>query len=146
MRAYWEVRQNDTQRTFVALGGDSGLRGYPAQYFYGFGASRILSNLEYRSLPLKLQSVHIGGVLFYDAGTVYRRLSSASFHHSAGAGLRVLFPQLNRTVFRLDAGFPLDTPGIGVQLTYSSDQVVPLTDLEDRLAAADPNASVRQSL
>jgi hypothetical protein len=142
--AYWDARRNDTQRTFVALGGDNGLRGYPAQRFYAFGARRILANFEYRSQPWLLQSVHLGVVAFYDVGSVYERLATARFHHDVGAGLRVLFPQLNRTVFRFDLGIPLESPGFSVQMTYGSDPMVPLTAAEDLTVSADD--SVRQSL
>jgi hypothetical protein len=142
--AFWDARRNDTQRTFVALGGDNGLRGYGAQRFYDFGARRLLANVEYRSKPWLLQSVHLGLVAFYDAGSVYRKLSTARFHHDAGLGLRVLFPQLNRSVFRLDFGVPLDGPGASVQLSYGSDPIVPLTAAEDVAASADDSS--RQSL
>jgi hypothetical protein len=142
--AYWDARAHDTQRTFVSLGGDNGLRGYAAQRFYAFGARRILANFEYRSQPWLLQSVHLGVVAFYDVGSVYQRLSQARFHHNVGAGLRVLFPQLNRTVFRLDFGVPLDSPGLSVQMTYGSDPILPLTAAEDLQVSTDD--SVRQSL
>jgi hypothetical protein len=142
--AYWDARNHDTQRTFVSLGGDNGLRGYTAQRFGGFGARRILANLEYRSQPWLLQSVHLGVVAFYDVGSVYQRLTAARFHHDVGAGLRVLFPQLNRTVFRFDLGVPLDSPGFSVQMTYGSDPIVPLTAAEDLAVSADN--SVRQNL
>lgn len=135
--AFWDVRSHDTQRTFVSLGGDNGLRGHAAQRFYAFGARRILGNFEYRSQPWLLQSVHLGLVAFYDVGSVYQRLSAARFHHDVGAGLRVLFPQLNRTVFRFDLGVPLDSPGFSVQMTYGSDPIVPLTAAEDLAVSAD---------
>ncbi|HET8938493.1 MAG TPA: BamA/TamA family outer membrane protein [Polyangiales bacterium] len=138
--AYWDVRSHDTQRTFVSLGGDNGLRGYAAQRFYAFGARRILGNFEYRSQPVLLQSVHLGLVAFYDVGSVYQRLSAARFHHDVGAGLRVLFPQLNRTVFRFDVGVPLDSPGFSVQMTYGSDPILPLTAAEDLASSADDAA------
>jgi hypothetical protein len=88
--------------------------------------------------------VHLGLVAFYDVGSVYQRLTAARFHHDVGAGLRVLFPQLNRTVFRFDLGLPLDSPGFSVQMTYGSDPIVPLTAAEDLAVSADE--SVRQSL
>jgi hypothetical protein len=145
-RTVWDVRHNDSQRTFVALGGDNALRGYPAQHFYTFGGSRLFGTLEYRSRPWLLQSVHLGVVGFYDAGTVYVRLANARFHHCVGAGLRVLFPQLNRTVFRFDVGVPLDSTGVAAQLTYGSDQLIPMTPAEDAISDSDQSSSVRQSL
>lgn len=144
--AFWDVRRNDTQRTFVSLGGDNGLRGYAAQRFYAFGARAVLANFEYRSQPWLLQSVHLGLVAFYDVGSVYKTLAAARFHHDAGVGLRVLFPQLNRSVFRVDFGVPLDSTGLSVQLSYGSDPIVPLSAAEDLAASAGDSSSVRQSL
>ncbi|HKU42032.1 MAG TPA: hypothetical protein VJR89_27930 [Polyangiales bacterium] len=133
-RAFWDGRRNDSQRALVALGGSNGLRGYPAQFSYGRGASRVLSNLEYRTRPWLLQSIHIGLVAFYDAGVVYPALYEPGLHHGVGAGLRVLFPQFNRSVFRLDVGHAVGEPGFSVLLTYGGDQVVALTPEEDRAA------------
>ncbi len=136
MRVIWDGRRHDSQNTLVALGGNSGLRGYRSQYFFSFGGSYVLGNLEYRSRPLKLQSVHLGAVAFYDAGTTYTQLSAARLHHAAGAGLRVLFPQFNRYAFRLDAGVPLDSHGFAVTFSYGSDQAIALTPGEDALASS----------
>jgi hypothetical protein len=135
-RASWDVRHNDTQRTFVALGGDNGLRGYAAQRFWTVGGRRILGNLEYRSQPWQIQSVHLGAVAFYDVGSVYRALAGAEFHQAVGLGLRVLFPQFNHSVFRVDFGVPLERAGgVGMLLSYSSEQFVPLTAAEDAAAS-----------
>jgi hypothetical protein len=130
-----DARDRDTQNTLVTLGGDAGLRGYPSQYFYGFGVSRWVSNVEYRTRPWMLQSIHLGLVAFYDVGSVYASLRTARVHHAAGAGVRVLFPHFNRHVFRLDAGVPLDGAGFAVTLSYGSSQAVALTPEEDALAA-----------
>jgi hypothetical protein len=132
-RGIWEVRQNDTQNTLVTLGADNGLRGYPAQTLYATGASRVLCNFEYRTLPVVLQSIHVGLVAFYDVGSVYRSLPDAQFLHGAGGGVRVLLPQFNRDAFRLDVGVPLGQPGFSVLLSYGSDQVVPLTPAQDAM-------------
>jgi hemolysin activation/secretion protein len=146
LRGVWDVRKHDSQQTFVSLGGQNGLRGYPAQRFYAFGGSKILGNVEYRSEPWLLQSVHLGVVAFYDVGAVYRALSNLRVHHDVGAGLRVLFPQLNRTVFRLDFGVPLDAKGVSIQMTYGSEPIVTLTAAEDLAAQADDAAGLRQGL
>jgi hypothetical protein len=69
--------------------------------------------------------------VFYDAGSVYQRLAQARLHQALGAGVRVLFPQLNRTAFRLDVGTPIERRGFAVLLSYGSDQVVGLTPMED---------------
>lgn len=142
-RFYWDVRHNDTQNTLVALGGSNGLRGYPAQYFYARGADRMLWNFEYRTRPWLLQSVHIGAVAFYDGGSVYKSVSTLQAHHAVGAGVRVLFPQFNRSVFRLDVGQPIGEPGLSVLLTYGSDQVVALTPAEDLVAQTGLGPNLR---
>lgn len=133
-RFYWEVRHNDTQNTLVTLGGGNGLRGYPAQYLFARGADRMLWNAEYRTRPWLLQSIHLGFVAFYDAGSVYKGLATLRVHHAVGAGVRVLFPQFNRSVFRLDVGQPIGERGLTVLLSYGSDQVVALTPGEDAAA------------
>lgn len=134
LRGLWDMRRRDTQNTLVGLGGDNGLRGYGSQWFYDFGASHWLGNFEYRTRPWALRSVHLGLVAFYDAGSVYRRLARAPFHHAAGLGLRVLFPQFNRSTFRVDCGVPLDSEGFAVTFSYGSAQAVLLTQDEDLLA------------
>jgi hypothetical protein len=134
VRAVWDLHADDTQHTLVALGGDTGLRGYPAGRFNAFGANKLLCNFEYRSRPLVLSSVHVGGVLFYDMGSVYEGLAQARLHQALGAGLRVLFPQFNHYAFRFDVGVPLESAGYAVMVTYGSDQVVPLTVTEDEFA------------
>jgi outer membrane protein assembly factor BamA len=136
-RVAWVGRRRDTQNTFVDLGGDTGLRGYPSGAYYGFGANSVVGNLEYRTKPWELRSVHLGGVAFYDAGSVYRSLTRARLHHALGAGLRVLFPQLNRQVFRVDWGVPLDARGFAVTLSYGSSQSVALTPDEDLLGESE---------
>jgi len=126
-----ESKVDDTARTLVALGGDNGLRGYASQAFYGFGADRLRANLELRTPPLVLGSVHIGGVLFYDVGGVGEGPAQLDIHHALGLGLRMLLPQFNRFAFRFDLGFPLDSDHVTVLLTIGSTQAVPLTTLED---------------
>jgi hypothetical protein len=97
-------------RTFT--GGDDRLRGYPSNYF--FGKDTMFYNLEFRSTSIDILKLQWGGVAFYDVGDASNR-STGPFDfnllrvkHSVGAGLRVLFPQVNRLVFRLDFAFPLN--------------------------------------
>ena len=143
-RAYWDVRRYDSERTLVALGGDQGLRGYGSTAFFATGGNRFLWNLEFRSRPVVVQSVHVGAIAFYDAGSVYERLTSARVHQAVGAGLRVLLPQFNPYAFRLDVGLPLGEPGYAVNLSYGGDQVVALTPEEDVIAAAGRRQSLVQ--
>ncbi len=128
-RLGWEGRRNDTSRTQVSLGGDNGLRGFVSQAFVATGANLVRGNLELRSRPLNIKSVHVGAVLFYDTGAVYERLGSAQLHHSVGVGIRLLLPQFNRLPFRADGGLPLGEEFQFVP-SFGSSQTVTLTNLE----------------
>jgi len=129
--ASWNARRRDTSQPRMLLGADNGLRGYKAGEVHLIGGSRLRGNVEYRTTALVVEAVHLGGVLFYDAGTVYGDLNDLDWYHAAGAGLRLLFPQFNPTPFRLDFGVPLDEKGFAVVLSYGSDQAVPLTAADD---------------
>jgi len=133
----WDARRHDTSQTQVTLGADNGMRGYENGSFPVVGGNRLRGNVEYRTLPLVVESVHLGTVLFYDLGSVYREIRDAELHHAIGAGLRLLFPQFNHTPFRLDFGVPLDSEGFTVQLSYGSEQAVPLTAADDASALAE---------
>lgn len=100
-------------RTFT--GGDDRLRGYPSNFF--FGKDTVFFNLEFRSRPIEILKAQVGGVLFYDVGDATPRFSCStegSFgcrgfdpKQSLGFGIRTLFPQVNRAVFRFDLAFPM---------------------------------------
>jgi hypothetical protein len=87
------------------LGGDGRLRGYPSGYF--IGKDVVVYNLEFRSRPLEILSCQLGVAAFYDVGHVDNGWDHLHPRQSAGVGFRVLFPQLDRVVFRGDIGFPL---------------------------------------
>jgi hypothetical protein len=125
-----ESRRRDTSQSLQALGASNGLRGYTSQQFYGYGASRALANVELRTLPIEWQAVHIGGVLFYDVGSVFGRFADMELHHAAGVGIRFLFPQFNRYPFTLDGGMSAD-PDFRLVPTFTTGQVVPLTAIEE---------------
>lgn len=130
-RAYLELRRRDTQQTYVTLGADNGLRGYPSQQVYGYGADRFLANFELRTLPIAWQAVHVGAVLFYDIGSVFTQNQAVPLYHSAGVGLRLLFPQLNRTPFSFDFGTSFNPAMPPVVFSSTSGQSIPLTAAED---------------
>ncbi|MGO8994935.1 MAG: hypothetical protein ACLQVI_16590 [Polyangiaceae bacterium] len=97
------------------LGGDSRLRGYPSSYFVG--SDYIVSNLEFRTRPVEiLHALEVGADLFYDVGDAAFGFNNLHMYQGVGAGLRALFPQLDRDVFRLDFGFPVgngaNLPGV----------------------------------
>ncbi|HMJ11049.1 MAG TPA: hypothetical protein VK524_06555 [Polyangiaceae bacterium] len=99
--------RNYLNRRFV-LGGDTRLRGYAPSAF--IGKDVVASTLEFRSRPIEILSAQVGAAVFYDAGDAFDGFESVAVKHGAGAGVRILFPQLDRTVFRADWGFPLN-PG-----------------------------------
>ncbi len=121
----------------VFLGGGSRLRGYPSQYLVG--SDLLAVNVEYRSRPLELfHSVQIAGALFYDAGDAFDGWKAFHLRQAAGAGIRILFPQLDRIVFRMDVGFPLERPipgGVSPAAFFVTfDQAFPLYEIAPRTA------------
>ena len=108
-RVVFDVRLLDRYRNHLnlksALGGDTRLRGYPAGLFVG--ANLALGNLEFRSRPIQIFAVQLGAVVFADAGDAFDEFDRLRLKHSAGFGLRWVFPQFQRYVMRLDLGFPL---------------------------------------
>ncbi|MGH7329255.1 MAG: hypothetical protein ACREJX_12980, partial [Polyangiaceae bacterium] len=92
----------------IYLGGDSRLRGYPTEFVSG--KDFVVSNVEFRSRPVGLLGCQLGGAIFYDVGDTMNGFDHVHAYDSAGFGLRVLFPQLDRVVFRTDIGFPLVRP------------------------------------
>lgn len=132
----WQIRRQVGEarsQALVSLGGDNGLRGYPSQAFYGFGEDLMRGSVEWRTPPLEWHSLHVGGVMFYDAGSIHPRLADAELHQSVGLGGRFLLPQFNRFVYRVDLGVPLDGTGFMVNLTAGSNQATPMTENEDEI-------------
>lgn len=87
------------------LGSGDRLRGYAPGRFVG--RTVFANNLEFRSRPIELFSTLLGFVAFWDAGAADSGVGSLSLAHGVGAGLRVLLPQIDRQVFRIDLGFPV---------------------------------------
>jgi hypothetical protein len=103
-RATAELNFADLEKRVLFLGGGDGLRGVAAEALHG--SKLVLLNLEYRTRSLKFQTVHLGGVLFWDAGSVFDQ--SPALVHTVGVGLRILFPQFNRVPVRIDIGYAFD--------------------------------------
>jgi hypothetical protein len=114
-------RYQNYVNSLVTLGGDSRLRGYPAGAF--IGSDFFAANLEYRSRPLELFAVQLAGAAFFDTGDAFSDFSKIRLKHSVGFGARLLFPQLERTVMRVDWGFPL-THGPGLPAAWPGDVTV----------------------
>ena len=93
----------------VQLGGSGRLRGFPTNFFVG--NDFVAGNLEYRSRPIDIWSVQFAGAAFWDVGDAFNTWSAFSLKQSLGTGVRILFPQFDRIVFRVDVGFPLAIGG-----------------------------------
>lgn len=104
-----------------SLGGDSRPRGYPTGAFVGKDV--VAATLEYRSRAAQILGCQLGGALFFDAGDAADGFDKMRIKQSAGFGLRILFPQLDRIVMRADWGFPL-TPGVVPAGGFPGDIVV----------------------
>jgi hypothetical protein len=109
----YRFRNYLNQTTF--LGGDDRLRGYPTNFF--IGENVMAYNLELRTRPLEIFTLQLGAVAFYDVGDAWSGdFGNFTPFQSVGFGLRTLFPQLDRIVFRGDIGFPVERvvdPGTG---------------------------------
>jgi outer membrane protein assembly factor BamA len=106
----------ETSRQFI-LGGDSGLRGYPAREFTG--DKRMLLNVEDRVFtPINILTVALGGVFFFDAGTVWDdAVDLSQLNYSAGLGIRLGYTKSpNSRVGRIDFAWPLNRGGFGVSV------------------------------
>jgi len=94
----------------LTVGGDTRLRGYPPAAF--LGKDVLATNVEYRTRPIQLWSVQAGAMAFYDVADAFDGFSDLSLKQSTGLGLRAVFPQAERIVFRIDYGVPLTSRGL----------------------------------
>jgi len=117
------------------LGGSGRLRGYPSNFFSG--KDLIAYNFEFRSHPIEILSCQLGGAAFFDAGDAANGMSRLRPKHSLGFGFRVLFPQLDRLVFRGDIGFPIDerrAPGVNpFSITVAFEQAFSVPSLSSQV-------------
>jgi hypothetical protein len=107
VRFKYVYSQYSITNSLLSLGGDNTLRGYVSGYRSG---ERLLNvNVEFRSVPIVLWTLHWGVVVFYDGGDAfgYSTEDDFDYHQSLGLGIRGLFPQFDRGVVRLDFGIPL---------------------------------------
>ncbi|MCP3145101.1 BamA/TamA family outer membrane protein [Pyxidicoccus sp. QH1ED-7-1] len=123
-RGLLDVNIDDLFDRVTLLGGGSGLRGAGVDAYSG--KRLLLVNVEYRTAPVVIRTVHLGGVLFFDSGSAFD--DRPDMVHSVGVGLRLLFPQFNVIPFRVDFGYVLndDRPPVGSRFSLAGGQ---LTDL-----------------
>jgi hypothetical protein len=123
------ARANDLDQTRSTLGGGGGLgatsagtlgpsgvlRGYPSDAFDGANLFNV--QIEYRTLPINILTLHLGFVVFYDGGAAYGGIDPTDpsrtvpfvYRHSVGIGGRGHFPQFDKESLRVDLGFPLSS-------------------------------------
>lgn len=120
-RGLLDVNIDDLSERVSLLGGSNGLRGAAVDAYSG--KRLLLVNLEYRTAPLVVRTVHLGGVFFFDSGSAFNR--RPEMVSTVGVGLRLLFPQFNVFPFRIDFGYVLngDRPPVGSRFSLSSGQV-----------------------
>jgi hypothetical protein len=110
-RTHVGLRYRERGNARYTLGGSNGLRGYQISEFSG--QKRVLTNLEFRSMPIRVLFARFGAVAFWDMGHAANRLEELRMKHGVGFGIRYLVPQLQPIVFRLDWAFPLQGPSAG---------------------------------
>jgi hypothetical protein len=118
-----------------ALGGSTRLRGYPTQAF--LGKDVVVANFEFRTRPVEILACQLGAAAFFDAGDAFEGWSDFRPKQSAGFGLRILFPQLDRTVLRADWGFPLtrgyrEPDALPGDIVVTFKQAFPIPDVPSR--------------
>ena len=120
-RGLLDVNIDDLSERVSLLGGGNGLRGAAVDAYSG--KRLLLVNLEYRTPPVVVHTVHLGGVFFLDSGSAFNK--RPELVTTVGVGLRLLFPQFNVFPFRIDFGYVLngDRPPVGSRLSLSSGQV-----------------------
>jgi hypothetical protein len=91
-----------------ALGGNNRLRGYLLDEFQGRNV--VAGNVEFRSSSIDVLSAQLGAAVFYDVGNAADSLEPNDLKQGAGIGARLLFPQAERTVLRVDWAMPLSRP------------------------------------
>jgi hypothetical protein len=110
---------NTRPNVYYTVGAENGLRGYATGEF--LGTASWLGHLEARSAPLPAWALRAGLVAFYDVGHAADRVADLSARMDAGVGLRLLIPQLNFYVLRVDWAVPFQNgeaaPGGGVFTT-----------------------------
>lgn len=114
-RLHFDARMLYRYRNYLndqnSLGGDTRPRGYPAQAFRG--KDLIAATLEFRSRAAQILGCQLAGAAFFDTADAFNGFGDLYLKKSVGAGVRILFPQLDRIVMRADWGFPL-TRGPGL--------------------------------
>ncbi len=106
-RVLFDLIEEDLGNRVILLGGGNGLRGAPAEILDG--RNLLLANFEYRTRAFEIQTIYVGFVLFYDAGSAFDLRPNLT--HTVGVGIRIMLPQFNQETVRIDFGMVLGDDG-----------------------------------
>jgi len=100
-----------------------------------------VGNVELRSRPLQVSTLQMAAVIFHDIGNAVSSFSTLAPRSSIGTGLRILFPQLDRSVLRFDVAVPLNRApeSLSSVATHTPTWVI---TLEQAFSPPDPSATV----
>jgi hypothetical protein len=105
---------HETRNRRFTAGSNTGLRGYEINQFACFEGrdprpchARMLGHVEVRTMPLKVLFLRLGAVAFWDFGHAAEYRPDLVLHHDVGGGFRLLIPQVDPYVLRLDWAIPL---------------------------------------
>jgi hypothetical protein len=98
-----------------------------------------VGNLEYRTRPFEVLATELGGVLFVDSGDAMTGFDNFYPHTTAGAGIRFLFPQFERFVFRADFGEGLTDRTQSFFVTFG--QAFPIENVGGSVASGGTSAA-----
>jgi hypothetical protein len=102
--------ENTRREVRYSVGAETGLRGYATGEFQG--QASYVAHIEARSRPLTAATLRLGGVIFYDVGHAAPTFAALTVKQDVGAGLRLLIPQLNFYVLRVDWAFALQNGAV----------------------------------
>lgn len=104
-RGWLRYNGNDHSNERFRLGATTSLRGYSG--YAAEGPHAWVANLEWRSQPLEVLSIFVGGAAFLDVGSAWGDTHYETTYASVGVGIRFFIPQAMARPGSVDVGFPI---------------------------------------
>lgn len=96
----------------LLLGGDQGLRGYPAGYRSGEQSALVNAERRFYFKQTPLGLIKLGAAVFVDAGTIWGNGQKAQWFGDAGIGLRLMPTRASSgKIIHVDLAVPFSTHG-----------------------------------